>query len=228
MTKAASDESVLSAASRKLAAIAFLVVPSLALPAPIHFYQAPYGKKDTGIVRALDEDQQVVGADQIRPQTAYSLKNKTPDILMSVGDDGYSSKMDVASNNLSDWLAAKNDELYPDAMSVTESFDTDQFVPVNPRALGGVIAIAKKHPGTAFSIDGGADTTGTHERNSRLSRHRALSVKQILVDSGIPESSITAVWHGDTQPVDSNETKAGRSHNRRATVTADPLSGGNP
>jgi OOP family OmpA-OmpF porin len=52
-----------------------------------------------------------------------------------------------------------------------------------------------------------------------LSKDRAESVKQYLVDQGANPSRIEAVGYGASQPVASNKTKAGRQKNRRVEFT---------
>lgn len=49
----------------------------------------------------------------------------------------------------------------------------------------------------------------------KLSKDRALSVKDWLVSKGIEAKRLTAEGYGDTRPVASNKTKEGRAQNRR-------------
>lgn len=55
--------------------------------------------------------------------------------------------------------------------------------------------------------------------NWELSAVRASSVVRLFMDGGIDESRLTAVGHGPTQPISSNETSDGRARNRRVEVT---------
>jgi outer membrane protein OmpA-like peptidoglycan-associated protein len=56
--------------------------------------------------------------------------------------------------------------------------------------------------------------------NQVLSEKRAGSVKDYLVSQGIPANEITTQGFGDTKPIDSNATAAGRARNRRVEVDA--------
>ena len=47
---------------------------------------------------------------------------------------------------------------------------------------------------------------------------RASSVIRLFVEGGVAEKRLTAVGHGPTQPVGSNETPEGRLRNRRVSV----------
>lgn len=54
--------------------------------------------------------------------------------------------------------------------------------------------------------------------NWELSVVRASSVIRLFIDSGVAESRLTAIGHGPTQPVASNDTAEGRMRNRRVSV----------
>ncbi|GAB3537541.1 flagellar motor protein MotD [Noviherbaspirillum agri] len=54
--------------------------------------------------------------------------------------------------------------------------------------------------------------------NWELSAVRASTVVRLFIDNGVSESRLTAVGHGPTQPVDTNETAEGRLRNRRVSV----------
>jgi outer membrane protein OmpA-like peptidoglycan-associated protein len=59
---------------------------------------------------------------------------------------------------------------------------------------------------------------GTDEFNQELSDRRADAVRDYLIQQRIPVSSITAVGLGESQPVASNDTAAGRQRNRRVEL----------
>jgi outer membrane protein OmpA-like peptidoglycan-associated protein len=52
----------------------------------------------------------------------------------------------------------------------------------------------------------------------KLSEHRASSVRDFLVQSGIVTSSISSRGFGESQPVTTNDTAAGRQQNRRVEL----------
>lgn len=64
-------------------------------------------------------------------------------------------------------------------------------------------------------IEGHTDDTGTPERNEELSRNRAMRVREYLVSKGIDAGRLESEGFGNTKPLDSNETEAGRANNRR-------------
>lgn len=65
-------------------------------------------------------------------------------------------------------------------------------------------------------VEGHASSEGPLEHNNVLATQRAQAVLKYLVSKGVPSSKLTARGFGVSKPKDSNETKAGREHNRRA------------
>ena len=65
---------------------------------------------------------------------------------------------------------------------------------------------------------GHTDSRGTDAYNQKLSERRAAAVKDYLVSKGIPASKITTIGKGETQPVATNKTAAGRQKNRRVDI----------
>jgi outer membrane protein OmpA-like peptidoglycan-associated protein len=64
-------------------------------------------------------------------------------------------------------------------------------------------------------IQGHSDNKGRRKYNIKLSERRAKSVRQYLVDSGVPESRLRAKGYGPLKPVAPNFTSQGRARNRR-------------
>jgi len=67
-------------------------------------------------------------------------------------------------------------------------------------------------------IGGYADSTGDDDYNLRLSQERAQSVLDYLVSKGIDGSRLTAVGHGEANPIADNATVEGRAMNRRVVA----------
>lgn len=69
-----------------------------------------------------------------------------------------------------------------------------------------------------IEIGGHTDSRGGAAFNADLSLRRATSVGIALVDRGVSPSGIIAVGYGETRPIASNDTAAGRAQNRRITL----------
>ncbi|MES2498676.1 MAG: OmpA family protein [Pseudomonadota bacterium] len=68
-------------------------------------------------------------------------------------------------------------------------------------------------------IDGHTDSQGADAYNQKLSEERAQAVRAALGGMGVAADRITAVGHGESQPVADNMNAAGRQQNRRVEVT---------
>lgn len=103
-------------------------------------------------------------------------------------------------------------------------FATDSAVlrPDLRRDLQTIAANLQRHPDSTIFVTGHTDSTGTMAHNQRLSERRADAVAAVLIESGVPARRIVARGQGQTQPVASNETAAGRAQNRRVEITIRP------
>jgi outer membrane protein OmpA-like peptidoglycan-associated protein len=86
-------------------------------------------------------------------------------------------------------------------------------------SLQGLYKILKDHPEYDLIIEGHTDNEGSDASNLLLSQKRAQAVKNLLVEKGIEASRVETKFFGETKPVDSNETAAGRQANRRVELT---------
>lgn len=84
--------------------------------------------------------------------------------------------------------------------------------------LQSIAAILKEYPSSNFSIEGHTDSDGKDAANQKLSEDRAAAVKNYLIENGIAASRLTSAGFGETKPIDSNKTKAGKANNRRVEV----------
>ncbi len=67
-------------------------------------------------------------------------------------------------------------------------------------------------------IEGHTDSVGSDDFNQSLSERRAASVLAALFERGVEASQISTVGKGETTPVASNDTSAGRQQNRRVEL----------
>jgi outer membrane protein OmpA-like peptidoglycan-associated protein len=81
-----------------------------------------------------------------------------------------------------------------------------------------LVNFAKSQPDKHIRIEGYTDASGNAAVNQSLSRKRAQAVRNALIANGVDGSRITAVGRGESNPIASNDTPAGRAKNRRVVV----------
>lgn len=79
-------------------------------------------------------------------------------------------------------------------------------------------AVLKAYPAVSIEVNGYTDNQGNTDNNLALSELRANTVLQRLVAIGIDVSRLSAVGHGEANPIGDNNTAEGRSMNRRIEV----------
>jgi outer membrane protein OmpA-like peptidoglycan-associated protein len=87
------------------------------------------------------------------------------------------------------------------------------------------LVLLSQHPGLKLEVEGHTDSVGSEEYNQRLSENRAGAVRDYLVQQGIRSDTVTARGFGETQPVVSNDSAAGKQQNRRVelVVSGEPI-----
>ena len=76
----------------------------------------------------------------------------------------------------------------------------------------------QNNPQTNILVVGHTDSTGTAAHNMDLSIRRSGAVKAFLVQQGVDGSRLTTQGKGETEPIASNSTPAGRAQNRRVEI----------
>ena len=84
--------------------------------------------------------------------------------------------------------------------------------------LDGIVTIMIEFSKATFVIEGHTDSTGSETLNEKLSAKRAAAVKNYLVQNGIDVSRLESNGFGESNPIDSNKTRAGRANNRRVEI----------
>ena len=90
---------------------------------------------------------------------------------------------------------------------------------IKPESYGTLKEMAtvlKENPDLKVKIVGHTDADGNDAANLDLSKKRAASVKDFLVkEFGIDESRMQTDGKGEGEPIDKNDTPAGKANNRR-------------
>jgi outer membrane protein OmpA-like peptidoglycan-associated protein len=98
-----------------------------------------------------------------------------------------------------------------------------QLQSVNFDLLAKVEKAIDVFPRSELIIEGHTDSFGGDDLNQTLSQARAESVQQYMINAmRIPTYRLIATGYGETRPVASNETEAGRARNRRIDIVIKP------
>lgn len=104
-------------------------------------------------------------------------------------------------------------------------FNRASLKPGAREKLSKLAGILLAYPGQFhIEMEGHTDSVGTHAYNERLSQGRAESVRDYVAGAGIPGDRFTRLTgFGETRPVASNDTAAGRQMNRRVEIVITDL-----
>jgi len=167
----------------------------------------------------------LVDKDDACPQVAGPKENKgcpwpdTDGDSVLDKDDNCVNEAGPASNNgcpeITEVEVAKLEELFK-----TVYFDSGKntFKDETVSKLDEAAAIMTKYSTAEFSISGHTDSTGSKKRNQELSDLRANAVKDYLITKGVASKNLSAKGFGEDTPIASNNTRSGRSQNRRVEV----------
>ncbi|AHM59146.1 outer membrane protein/peptidoglycan-associated (lipo)protein [Flammeovirgaceae bacterium 311] len=132
--------------------------------------------------------------------------------------------MDKQARELEDELENATVERVGEGIQVTFeggilfAFDKEDLTPTAKQNIRELAETLRKYPDTNVLIEGHTDDKGADDYNQRLSERRAQAVAQYVTAQGVSSSRITTRGYGETQPLASNDSEAGRAQNRRVEV----------
>jgi outer membrane protein OmpA-like peptidoglycan-associated protein len=97
--------------------------------------------------------------------------------------------------------------------------NSDRIINTWRPALDTACALLNRMPVGKIHLEGHTDDQGPAEDNLILSKRRAQSVKDYVVNKGVRNDLVTAGGKGESLPVASNQTYEGRAKNRRVDIT---------
>jgi outer membrane protein OmpA-like peptidoglycan-associated protein len=105
------------------------------------------------------------------------------------------------------------------------TFPVDSYA-LQPGVQGTLNEVARtlaSYNQTYIDVLGHTDSTGSDEYNQALSERRAQSVADYLASNGVARARMGIRGYGETQPIASNDSEAGRSQNRRVEIKVVPV-----
>ncbi len=99
---------------------------------------------------------------------------------------------------------------------VNFDFDRSEVKPEYFSEIEEVVNFMRQYPDVVAELEGYTDSRGTEPYNLGLSERRAAAVRQVMIDRfNVQASRVSAKGFGESQPVATNDTDAGRDQNRR-------------
>ena len=100
--------------------------------------------------------------------------------------------------------------------------ESDELTAASRDNLRRLATSLEKYPNTRIMVVGHSDSQRGTDRNLDLSERRAKAVADFPVNIGVDRARITALGRGDTEPIATNDTDAGRQWNRRIEMAIYP------
>jgi outer membrane protein OmpA-like peptidoglycan-associated protein len=107
--------------------------------------------------------------------------------------------------------------------NITFAFDSANLQPQFQPVLNNVAQTLNEYNQTVIEVAGHTDSVGSDAYNQKLSVDRANSVAGYLSSRGVGMQRMIVTGAGETRPVASNDTEAGRAQNRRVEITIVPV-----
>ena len=144
------------------------------------------------------------GAEHDRPEAA--LRRQRAGTGVDVGRQGDNNTLNMPGN-------------------ITFAFDSSNLQPQFYPVLDNVADTLNEYNQTVIEVAGHTDSVGTDSYNQTLSVQRAQSVANYLAGRGVMRERMIVTGAGESRPIASNATEAGRAQNRRVEITIVPLEG---
>ncbi|WP_203308773.1 OmpA family protein [Sphingomonas beigongshangi] len=106
---------------------------------------------------------------------------------------------------------------------ITFAYNSATVQPQFQRTLDQVAQTLAQYNQTYIDVYGFTDSTGSDAYNQQLSERRATAVADYLASRGVQPARIGTRGFGESNPVASNETEAGRAANRRVEIKIVPI-----
>ena len=98
-------------------------------------------------------------------------------------------------------------------------FESDTWKEESVALLPEILSAVKALQVPEVVVVGHTDTMGDRRANIDLGMKRALSVERILLDAGLPPSTVTVTSHGEGDPLVKTPDKTLEPRNRRVEIT---------
>ncbi|MDG5800570.1 OmpA family protein [Marinilabiliaceae bacterium ANBcel2] len=163
-------------------------------------------------------------SDSVTGRYAMELEGEGP-FVFEVNADGYFFVNERITFDNDTNVIIKNIDMRP--MASGSRFVVDNILFTTGEAqlrnesfeeLNRVVRLLSDNPEVRIEVSGHTDNVGSAALNRRLSRQRAGSVKDYIVNQGIDDKRIEYAGYGFDRPIETNDTAEGRAANRRVEI----------
>ncbi len=133
-------------------------------------------------------------------------------------------QMDQQAKELSQTIKGARVERVGEGIQVTFdsgllfAFDSDVILPAAGTNLRELASSLQRYPDSQLLIVGHTDNVGDDSYNQLLSQRRANSAATYLATQGVTRTRLGTSGKGESEPVTTNDSDAGRQQNRRVEV----------
>ena len=170
------------------------------------------GNPEVRLSQWSTEDGHIVTA--IQRNIPYGLIGNTPGYLMySANLEPDSSASRLIEIDMTPMEKAEHESVILE--NVFFESGSSELLPASEPELQKLLYTLKINQSMVIELRGHTDNVGDDDANQQLSEARAKAVFSWLTGKGIPGTRISYKGFGETQPIASNDTEAGRKQNRR-------------
>ncbi|MBN8835423.1 MAG: hypothetical protein ABS68_05075 [Niastella sp. SCN 39-18] len=181
---------------------------------PNHVFRISIWRQQDRLRMYLDDNKIVDAPRLLQPV------NKINMFKIGFEDWGHAGRAYISNFRFAESTADMRNKLITEGKFVTSgiyySTGSDKIKPESYGVLRQIAEILKEDPSVTINLVGHTDSDGSAGTNLELSKKRAAAVKNVLEkEYGISAGRMQTDGKGQSQPVSSNNTEAGKANNRR-------------
>ena len=144
------------------------------------------------------------------------LTSYEDDVVVALSSANFHQKFSMFQQCISEALPYGIDQLKDTVVNFAKN--KSNLNDTQLEKLKDIVLFASIDKNMQIEVHGHTDSQGRRIYNKKLSQRRARTVEKYLLAKGVSADQISRHFYGESKPVDSNKTKAGRANNRRVNV----------
>ncbi|WP_019933626.1 OmpA family protein [Oceanimonas smirnovii] len=144
---------------------------------------------------------------------AYDLTDMDRDGVITARDNCLDSVMNALTDN--DGCGGSENRVLQQDIIVLFAHDRSNITPEYQNEINQMAAFMTENPGLKLLLEGHASRVGTEEYNLALSKRRAETVRDALMQQGVAGNRLDIIGYGESKPVLMGENEQSAAANRR-------------